>query len=92
MNDLKSRSVMSREIFQLGLAVETTSLYILCCGLADDQSTISTKNIRNIWNGTDEALSRGLVELEEKNILRKVLSDRQENCIYQLVASDKWRA
>ena len=83
---------MSQKIFQWGLSVETTSLYILCCGLADNQSTISTKNIRNIWNGRDEALNQGLGELEKKNILRKVLSDRQGNCIYQLVASDKWQA
>jgi len=82
---------MSQKIFRLGLSVETTSLYILCCGLADSRRTISVKNIKKIWNGGDEALTAGLDELENRNILQKVLSDQKGNCIYQLVESKEWR-
>jgi len=82
---------MSQKIFQLSLSVETTSLYILCCGLADNQSTISIKNIKKVWNGSDAGLAEGLEALEKRNILHKVLSDQKGNCIYQLVDSKKWR-
>ena len=83
---------MSQKIFQLRLPVESTSLYILCCSLADNQKTISLKNIQKIWNSGDQALTEGLGDLEEKNILRKIISDRKGNCIYQLVDSKNWKA
>jgi len=92
MVDHKNGPSMSQKIFQLSLSVETTSLYILCCGLADNQRTISIKNMQKIWNGSEEALTEGLDELEKRNILRKVLSDQEGNCIYRLVESKKWRA
>ena len=82
---------MDQKIFNIGLSVETVSLYLLCCGLADAGSTISKKNILEIWNSSEEELRDSLQKLEEKNILLKILSDGKENDIYKLVDVKQWR-
>ncbi len=82
---------MDQKIFNIGLSVETVSLYLLCCGLADAGGTISKKNILEIWNSSEEELRDGLHKLEEKNILLKILSDGKENDIYKLVDVKQWR-
>jgi hypothetical protein len=82
---------MNQKIFNMGLPVETVSLYLLCCGLADAGSTISKKNILQIWNSSEEKLKGSLLVLEEKNILLKILSDGKENDVYKLVDVKHWR-
>ena len=91
MTQHKNNSSMSQKIFQLNLSVETTSIYILCCALADNQKPISVKNIQEIWNGSHQALVTGLENLEKRNILVKIISDQEKNAIYKLADDIKWK-
>ncbi len=82
---------MDQKIFNIGLPMETVSLYLLCCGLADAGSTISKKNILGIWNSSEEVLKDCLHTLEEKNILLRILSDGKEHDVYKLTEVEQWR-
>jgi hypothetical protein len=82
---------MSQRIFKIGLPVETVSVYLLCCGLADAGKDITAIHLFEIWNGTKDDLNKGLKNLEEKNILVRIISDRQEHPIYKLTPDSKWR-
>lgn len=84
-------AAMNQQIFNLGLSVETVSLYLLCCGFYDSGTTISTKNLSEVWNSTEEALVRGIQELEKKNILREIISDQKETAVYRLIESKDWQ-
>ena len=53
---------------------------------------ISTKNLSSMWNGAEALLLEGLKDLEEQNILRKILSDREGNNIYQLLDVKRWKS
>jgi len=82
---------MNQKIFNLGLSVETVSVYLICCNLSDNNTVISTKNLSSMWNGTEALLIEGLKDLEERNILRKIISDREEKNIYQLSDVKDWK-
>ena len=82
---------MNQLIFRLGLPVDTISLYLLCCGLADEGRAITTRDLEKIWNGTPESLAEGLGVLEQRNILRRILSDRQDRSAYQLTGIEHWK-
>ncbi len=82
---------MSRKIFNMSLSVETVSVYLLCCGLADSDKVISTKNLLEIWNSTREALFEGLSNLEKKNIILRIISDQERNNIYKLTDDKSWK-
>jgi hypothetical protein len=58
--DHGSNSSMNQQIFKLNLSTESVSAYLLCCGLADDGKSISTKNLMEIWNGTPSALQQSM--------------------------------
>ena len=51
---------MSQKIFDQNLSTETISVYLMCCGLTDAGSTLSTANLLEIWNGSDSSLYAGL--------------------------------
>ena len=90
--DSQSQSpAMNQKIFNMGLSMETISVYLLCCNLTDNDTVISTKNISSMWNGTGALLAEGLKDLEERNILRKIISDRDEKNIYQLTDLKDWK-
>ena len=82
---------MNQEIFNYDLSVETVSVYLICCNLSDNNTVISTKNLSSMWNGTEALLIEGLKDLEERNILRKIISDREEKNIYQLSDVKDWK-
>lgn len=82
---------MSQMIFDLDLPVETISVYLLCCSLADSEQAITTKNIQKIWNGSADALTAGIDDLEKINILVKIISDRKDNNVYQLENVENWK-
>jgi len=82
---------MNQKIFKMGFSVETISAYLLCCGIADNGEAVSSKRIAERWNGTRESLIKGIEELEEKNIIRKIISsDQDKNIIYQLSDEKNW--
>jgi len=90
MDSQSQTPVMNQKIFNLDLSVETVSVYLICCNLSDNNTLISTKNLSSMWNGTEALLIQGLKDLEEMNILRKIISDREEKNIYQLSDIKDW--
>ncbi len=91
MDSQNQTPAMNQEIFNLGLSVETVSVYLICCNLSDNNTVISTKNLSSMWNGTETLLIKSLEDLEERNILRKIISDREEKNIYQLSDVKDWK-
>jgi len=91
MDSQIKKPAMNQMIFDMGLSVETISVYLLCCGLADSDSVISTKNLLGVWNSTPAALFDGLKDLEKKNILLRIISDSDDNSVYKLTAVEKWK-
>lgn len=81
---------MNRRIFDMTLAVETVSTYILCCSLTDQGRTISIKNLLEIWTGTEEKLKEGLDNLEKEEIIAKRLTDNSGAVIYRLCDTEWW--
>lgn len=90
MDSQNQTPAMNQKIFNLDLSVETVSIYLICCNLSDNNTVISTKNLSSMWNGTEALLIQGLKDLEEMNILRKIISDREEKNIYQLSDIKDW--
>jgi hypothetical protein len=82
---------MNQKIFQMGLSTETVSLYLLCCGLADSGATLSVKNLIEIWNASPEAMNESFIELEERGIVLKIISDGKANHIYKLTDVEDWK-
>jgi hypothetical protein len=91
MDSQNQTPAMNQEIFNLDLSVETVSIYLICCNLSDNNAVISTKNLSSMWNGTEALLIEGLKDLEERNILRKIISDGEEKNIYQLSDVKDWK-
>jgi len=83
-------ATMSQKIFRLGLDTETISLYLLCCGLIDVGDTLSTKNLKGIWNSSQEALAAGLNDLTAHGIIRRVITPGSEEVVYRLNGEDQW--
>lgn len=81
---------MNRKIFEAGLSVEAVSLYLLCCALKDADVFVTLKNIREKWNGTEPALLQNIELLEQKNIIRTIATDGDENSAFQLQEAGKW--
>ena len=91
MDSQNQTPAMNQEIFNLDLPVETVSVYLICCNLSDNNTVISTKNLSSMWNGNEALLIEGLKDLEERNILRKIISDGEEKNIYQLSDVKDWK-
>jgi len=82
---------MNQKIFKLELPVETVSVYLMCCSLADTDTTISTKKLSEMWNSTRASLLEGLKDLETRNILLRIISDRAGNNVYKLSDVKNWK-
>lgn len=91
MDSQNQTPAMNQEIFNLDLSVEKVSIYLICCNLSDNNTAISTKNLSSMWNGIEALLIEGLKDLEERNILRKIISDGEEKNIYQLSDVKDWK-
>jgi hypothetical protein len=91
MNSQNQTPAMNQKIFKLGLSVETVSVYLMCCSLADTDMTISTKKLSEMWNSTRASLLEGLKDLETRNILRRIISDRAGNNVYKLLDVKNWQ-
>ncbi len=83
-------TVMNQKIFELGLSVDVVSVYLLCCGIADAGQKISTKTMIEIWSNTKEALEKGLDKLEEMNIIRRIISDREGRSVFTIEGVENW--
>ncbi len=91
MDSKNQTPAMNQEIFNLDLSVATVSVYLICCNFLDNNTVISTKNLSSMWNGNEALLIEGLKDLEERNILRKIISDGEEKNIYQLSDVKDWK-
>ena len=91
MNSQNQTPAMNQKIFKLGLSVETVSVYLMCCSLADTDTTISTKKLSEMWNSTRASLLEGLKDLETRNILLRIISDRAGNNVYKLSDVKNWK-
>ena len=91
MNSQNQTQAMNQKIFDQGLSIETVSVYLLCCSLEDAGTVISTKNLSGIWNNTKASLLEGLEDLEKRNILRRIISDRAGNNVYKLSDIKNWK-
>ncbi|MBW1835923.1 MAG: hypothetical protein JRF71_04380 [Deltaproteobacteria bacterium] len=91
MNSESETPAMNQKIFNMGLSVETISVYLLCCGFSDSGTIISTKNLMGAWNGTEKSLSQGLSDLEKRNILRRIIFDQKKTVVYHLTDVKDWK-
>jgi hypothetical protein len=85
-------SSMNQQIFKLDLSTESVSAYLLCCGLADEGKSISMKNLMEIWTGTPPSLKESIQALQERKIIRIIVSDGEENTVFQLTDVHEWAA
>ena len=81
---------MSQKIFSLNLSTETISVYLMCCGLTDAGTPLSTAKMSAIWNGSADSLQTGLRELEKMKIVKKIISDQDSRDIYILTNTADW--
>jgi hypothetical protein len=80
-----------QRIFELKLPTETISLYLLCCGIKDAGLSMTTKNILERWNGTEELFQKAIKELEDRNIISRILSGGDNNDVFQIKDVHGWR-
>jgi hypothetical protein len=91
MNIFLEHAAMNQKIFLMGLSTETVSLYLLCCGLADSGTTLSTKNLLEVWNASPEAMTASFLELEDRGIVLKIISDGKASHVYKLTDEHDWK-
>jgi hypothetical protein len=77
---------MNQKIFALGLPVETVSLYLLCCALADQGTAITQENLQKVWTDSPQRLSQSLAELAARMIVEPAAAG------FQLNPPDRWQA
>ena len=82
---------MNQEIFKSSLSKETISAYILCCALTDEGQAITTAALLEVWNGSPDQLRQSLAELEAGSVLKKIVSDGEDQAGYQLIDPHRWR-
>jgi hypothetical protein len=82
---------MNQAIFDIGLSVETISVYLLVCGLTDAGRSVTSKSLAEVWNGTETALGQGLQDLEDRHIISRILSDGEEHSVYKVMDIHGWK-
>lgn len=83
---------MSQKIFSMNLEVETVSLYLLCCAVADGGAGITRTILQEKWNGDQITLERELSRLIDRNILdRDAEAEEGGETVYRVVDEKKWR-
>lgn len=91
MTDPKATPAMNQKIFQMGLSVETVSVYLLCCGLEESDTELTQAQLKEIWNGTAEQLEEGLKVLEGRGVIDRILSNPGGDAVFRLKPADRWQ-
>jgi predicted transcriptional regulator len=86
-----TKPTMQQKIFSMQLAVETVSLYLLCCAVADTGQPITPDALADKWNGDRASLERELIRLEERNILKRIADEGEEMQSYSIIDEKNWR-
>jgi hypothetical protein len=81
---------MDRNIFNLRVSLDATSVYILICSLLDQGHSPTLQLIRSLWNGTEDALRKALLELMERQVLSPA-RDFPEDYPLAVYPGDKWK-
>jgi hypothetical protein len=81
---------MNQKIFSMNLDVETVSLYLLCCAVADAGAAITRSTLQEKWNGSGDALERELEKLLSRNILCRDDTTNGEEVTYRVEDERKW--
>ena len=81
---------MSQKIFSMKLGVETVSLYLLCCAVADGGAAITRSTLQEKWNGNKTTLERELRRLEDRNILSSDDEEVPGERVYRMVEERRW--
>ena len=61
---------MYRKIFELGLSVEATSLYLLLDALITAKAPLNMENVLARWNATEEMLKSSITELQMNGVIQ----------------------
>ena len=88
---MSANHTMDQKIFNIGLSVESISVYLLCCSLVDVDLPVSTRNLMDRWNGTEKELLDGLDELGKRKIIDRIISNGESQSVYKLRDSSDWR-
>lgn len=62
---------MDQHIFELGLSVEATSLYLLLCPLAEGGVPLNRAGVTPFWNAGPEALEKAAAELSVHGVIEQ---------------------
>lgn len=87
----KKGGFMTPKIFNLPLSDETISLFFLIEGLSTDRQQVSTREMFRLWNSTDLLLNKGLEELQERNVIRKIASNGSQDDFYRIISDYEWQ-
>ena len=90
MNATPTGRTMSQKIFTMDLDVETVSLYLLCCAVADAGVPITERTLVEKWNGSPKTLAKHIGYLEAKNILTRDTDEQAEESVYLVMDEKKW--
>lgn len=77
---------MDQRIFEQGLSVEATSLYLLMTALSDQGTPLHREHLLTMWNSEKSALDRALIELAGRGI-----AEPQPGGQWALLPFDQWR-
>ena len=91
MNAKPAGPAMSQKIFAMNLDVETVSLYLLCCAVADAGAPITDRTLQEKWNDSPEALEKHRGLLEKKNIIGRQADKEMGENVYLVMDEKKWR-
>ena len=90
MHHHPNQPAMNQKIFSMHLDVETVSLYLLCCAVADAGAPITRSTLQEKWNGSRASLERGLDGLLSRNILCRDETSDGEEVAYRVEDEKKW--
>jgi len=63
---------MDQKIFELGLSVQGTSLYLILDSLLSDGQNLSLENVKARWLDSEQQLTQSIQELEGHGIVEVV--------------------
>ena len=79
---------MDQKIFSMGFSVETTSVYLLCCGLADKKAPLTEENLFAAWPGSQASLKAALKTLKDRHIITE--ERKSDGPFYRLNPAGEW--
>lgn len=76
---------MEQKIFNLGLSVDGTSLYLILAALQSEAAALNLENVSSRWLSSQEKLEASIAELEAHQVIAK-MGDK-----FILKTVDEWK-